>query len=154
MALDNRNRRASAVAPSLPFRSVYPLPDGTLASEERYLMAGFYGGLVATAPVQLEQIGNISVRSATGTHQFDFADRFSGETSYSISPALEVGWSFNTSTGVLIIDTDANGDFGPYVVRATNASGNVDSNGFTVRVSDPAGTAYRGLTGNSIRRLM
>lgn len=155
MALDNRNRRASAITPSLPWRGMWPLPDGTLASEERYLMGGMYAGLIATPPVVLDVIGNISAKSNTGTFQYDFSDRFSGETSYSISPALEIGWSFNTSLGVLTIDTDADGTFGPYTVTASNGAGSVASNGFTVKVGPVEGRAYRGFArGTGVRRYL
>lgn len=154
MALDNRNRRASAITPGMPFRGMCPLPDTSLASEERYLMAGFYAGLIATLPILLEQIGNISTGSASGAHAYDFAGYFSGETGYSISPAVETGWTFNTSTGVLTIDTDADGTFGPYTVTASNGAGDVDSNPFTVKVGPVEARAYRGLVGRGLRRII
>lgn len=134
MALDNRNRRVSIINVGLPFRGMLPLPDGTLAAEERYLLAGYYAGLISSPPVQLDQLPNIAAGSNTGTYQYDLAPYFSGETSYSISPAVEAGWSFDTGTGVLTIDTDANGTFGPYTVTATNGAGSVVGNTFTVRV--------------------
>lgn len=53
--------------------------------------------------------------------------------SYAISPDLETGWSF--SAGVLTIDTDALGNFGPFTVTGINSSGQADSNTFTIQVA-------------------
>ena len=65
---------------------------------------------------------------------------FAGATSYSILPAIEAGWSFDTDTGVLTVDTDVAGTFGTYVVTGTNAGGSDDSNAFNVIISDIADT--------------
>lgn len=88
----------------------------------------------ASAPLLVESISNKSVASNSGTYQYDFSTKFFGATSYSIAPALEVGWSFNTSTGVFEIDTDADGTFGPYTVTGTNVTGSTDQNAFIVIV--------------------
>lgn len=79
-------------------------------------------------------IPSISKTFNTGTFQFDLSTYFTGATSYSIAPAVETGWSFNTSTALFEIDTDAVGVFGPYIVTGTNAGGDTPSNGFTVTV--------------------
>jgi hypothetical protein len=99
-------------------------------------------------PILLGQIPNLSAGFDTGTHQYELGAYFSGATSYAIDPPVETGWTFNTTTGQLEIDTDAEATFGPYVVTATNANGDTDSNAFTVRVSAwdalgyMSGTAY------------
>lgn len=94
---------------------------------------GMSGGAIA-APIFAGTIPNILKALNSGTYQFDLSTYFTGATSYSIAPVVEAGWSFDTNTAVLVIDTDAAGTFGPYVVTGTNASGTSDSNGFTVRV--------------------
>lgn len=106
------------------------------------MLAGLYSGLVAVAPVQLNPVPNLSAGFDTGTHDFDLSDYFSGQTSYSIDPAVEVGWTFNTSTGVLTIDTDDANTFGPYNVTAINGAGSIESNDFTVKVSVSTVTGY------------
>lgn len=35
MAIDTADRRASAIMPGLPFRGLYPLPNGTIAGNDR-----------------------------------------------------------------------------------------------------------------------
>lgn len=88
-----------------------------------------------SAPIFQGTIPDIFERKDTGTHDYDLSPYFIGADSYSISPAVEAGWNFNTSTGVLTIDTDALGLFGPYTVTATNAFGTADSNAFDVEVA-------------------
>ncbi len=135
MAIDTARRRRSAVHHGLPFLRTLPFPDTQVSVEDRYLVAGFYVGIIPTVPEQLDQLPNRSAESDTGTYQYDLSVFFSGANSYSIAPALEVGWSFDTNTGILEIDTDADGTFGPYTVTATNAAGNTDGNAFTVSVA-------------------
>ena len=147
MAIDTALKRRSIVHLGMPWRGVLPSPDGTLTASDRYVLSGLYSGLVAAAPTLLIPIGNISAPFDTGTYEFDLSDNFSGQTSYSIAPAVETGWSFNTSTGVLTIDTDVADTFGPYTVTATSTGGNTDSNAFTVKVSVSTGSIY----GNSAR---
>lgn len=89
----------------------------------------------ASAPTLLDQIPNLSAAFDSGTHQYDLSDYFANADTYAIDPAVETGWSFDTGTGILEIDTDVEDTFGPYVVTATNAQGDTDSNGFTVSVS-------------------
>jgi hypothetical protein len=88
-----------------------------------------------SAPTFQGTIPDIFERKDTGTHDYDLSPYFIGADSYSISPAVETGWSFNTSTAALTIDTDALGLFGPYTVTATNAFGTADSNAFDVEVA-------------------
>jgi hypothetical protein len=87
------------------------------------------------APVLQGSIPDFFERKDTGNHQYDLGAYFIGADSYAISPAVETGWNFNTSTGVLTIDTDAIGLFGPFTVTATNAFGSTPSNAFDVEVA-------------------
>lgn len=86
-------------------------------------------------PVLQGTIPDIFERKDTGTHEYNLGAYFIGADSYAISPAVETGWNFNTSTGVLTIDTDALGSFGPYTVTASNAFGDTPSNAFDVEVA-------------------
>lgn len=108
-------------------------------------------GALNAVPVLIGSIPNISAAFDSGTHQYDLSEYFSGATSYAIDPAVEAGWSFNTGTGVLEIDTDDESTFGPYTVTATNASGSTASNAFTVKVSESTAHAFRGIRGRGIR---
>lgn len=135
MAVDTQLRRLSIIELGFRARGFLPIPDGSVDAEDRYMHLGLYSGNIGTAPQLVGSIGNISVGADSGTHAYDLAANFAGATSYAISPAVETGWSFNTSSGLLTIDTDAIGSFGPYTVTATNASGDTDSNAFTVKVS-------------------
>ena len=127
--------------------------NGTLAGEIRQVVGrGYFNS--AVGPIQVEQLPNFAAGSATGTHAYDLADYFTGETSFSIAPAVEVGWTFNTGTGVLTIDTDADGTFGPYTVTAINGAGSTAGNTFTVKVSASTIPAYRGLHKHGVRRYM
>lgn len=146
MALDTRLRRGSAVHVGMPWRSFIPRPDNTITAEDRYALAGQYSGLIATPPTQIEQVPNISAPFDTGTYEYNLSAFFEGATTYSIDPAVEVGWNFDTDTGVLTIDTDDADTFGPYTLTASNASGDTDSNLFTVKVSAATVRTYPGLT--------
>lgn len=86
-------------------------------------------------PTQTSTIDDISVTDVQPTYTFDLGSHFSGATSYSISPPVESGWSFNTSTAQLTIDTNALGTFGPFAITAFNGTGSIASNTFTVTVS-------------------
>ena len=92
----------------------------------------------ATAPVFTGTIPDISVAENTGTHDYDYSTYFTGATSYSISPAVETGWTFNTSTAELQIDTDEVNTFGPYTITGTNLSGSDSSNAFDIVVTEEA----------------
>lgn len=113
------------------------------------VLRGFFDS--AVAPVLVDQVPNISAGFDTGTHDYDLSIYATGETSYAIAPALEVGWGFDTGTGVLTIDTDDEGTFGPYTVTYTNTAGNTDSNTFTVKVSAASATVYGQLIPDSFR---
>jgi len=96
-------------------------------------------------PVFSGTIPDISVTESTGTHSYDLSTYFTGATSYSISPSVEAGWSFNTSTAELVIDTDDTNSFGPYTVTGTNAGGSDNSNAFDIAVTAAVvDTGYRG----------
>lgn len=56
MAIDTRDKRASAIGGSLPWRSVYPLADGTIGQADRQIVSFLYSGILADAPVVAETI--------------------------------------------------------------------------------------------------
>lgn len=94
--------------------------------------------LVVTAgtlkPVFSGPIGNLGTDvNAT----FDLSGYATGETSYSISPALPAGMTFNTATGVLTVvvaSTPGPGNYGPFTVGYINSAGTTNSDAFTVTV--------------------
>lgn len=45
MAIDNKNKRLSAINVSLPWRGMYPVPDGSLDNGDRQTIVGLYRGL-------------------------------------------------------------------------------------------------------------
>lgn len=100
----------------------------------------------AIPPVFSGTIPNISRTLDTGTHTYDLGAYFSGADSYAIAPSVEAGWTFDTGTGELVIDTDEIGSFGPFTITATNANGDTDSNAFSVEVVaaavEPVGGHY------------
>lgn len=96
---------------------------------------GSFAGKSQNPPVFSGTIPDISHAENTGAHSYDLSTYFSGATSYSIAPAVETGWTFDTVTGELEIDTDDVGVFGTYVVTATNVAGSDDSNAFSVTVT-------------------
>lgn len=87
-------------------------------------------------PVFAGTIPDIEWNQNTGAHLYDLGGYFTGATSFSIAPAVETGWAFDTGNGELVIDTDAAGVFGPYVITGTNLAGTDDSNGFSVTVNE------------------
>ena len=107
---------------------------------------GSFAGKALAPPVFTGTIPDISVTENTGTHSYDLSTYFTGATSYSISPAVEAGWSFNTSTAELVVDTDDVNTFGPYTITGTNASGSDSSNAFGVTVVSAVKTG-RGSSG-------
>ena len=147
MALDSAANRFSMLNLGRPPVVPMIIPDGTIAEADRAHFLNLYAGIslsAVSAPVFAGELGDIYVNKNTGTYQFDYADQFSGSVdSYSISPAVETGWTFNTSTGVLTIDTDADGVFGNYTVTATNVSGSANANPFKVHIAASSGGAYR-----------
>lgn len=112
--------------------------NGTFAGEIRQVMLdGFFDS--AVPPLLVEQVPNLSARFDSGEHTFELEGYFAGETTFSIDPAVETGWSFDTDTGELTIDTDDAGTFGPYTITASNSAGDTDSNPFTVKISESSG---------------
>lgn len=92
-----------------------------------------YGGPSAP-PSQLNPIPDINVTDVQPTYTFDLSVYFGGASSFSISPAVETGWSFNTTTGELVVDTDVLGLYGPFALTVFNGTGSIASNSFTVNV--------------------
>lgn len=151
MAIDTALRRLSII--DFGVESTLSYPDGSVDIEDRYALLSLYAGNISAAPVWEDVIGNISAGFDTGEHSFDIAFFFSGGETYAIDPAVETGWTFDTNTGLLTIDTDDEGVFGPYTVTATNASGSTAGNPFIVKVSASTQRAYRGVRGGSgVRR--
>ena len=66
----------------------------------------------------------------------DISTYFTYPTSYSIAPAVETGWTFDTITGILTVNPNTAGQFIGYVVTGTNASGSVDSSNFNVTITN------------------
>lgn len=137
MALDTARRRKSAVYLTLPFRSILPVPDGNIETEDRYNLAGQYSGLVASAPAFSGAIPAILVVENNGAQNYDLGAYFSGATEFAIDPAVEASWTFDTGTGLLTIDTDTSAadNYGPYTVTGTNSAGSVNSNAFLVTIA-------------------
>ena len=52
MAVDTRNKRASAILFALPFGRVFPAPDGTIATADRKHIGFSYPGIAAGAPAE------------------------------------------------------------------------------------------------------
>ena len=93
------------------------------------------GGPVAvTTPVFTGTIPNIEGDFNDPDIITDTSVYFTGATSYSIAPTVETGWNFDTVTGILTVDTDVVGTFGPYIVTGTNVSGSAASNSFSVEI--------------------
>lgn len=96
---------------------------------------GSFVGKAASPPSFSGTIPDISLtESGTGTN-YALGAYFSGATSYSISPSVEAGWTFNTTTALLTVVPDTIGTYGPYTVTGTNSGGTADSNAFDVFVS-------------------
>ena len=51
MAIDTRNKRASAIGVSLPWRGLFPLPDAVISVDDRVLLGGYYSGIIPAPPV-------------------------------------------------------------------------------------------------------
>ena len=95
---------------------------------------GSFAGKALAAPVFSGTIPDLAYDTDTGQYNTDTGAYFTGATSYSIAPAVPATWTFNTSTGLLTVDTDED-YFGNFVVTGTNASGSDDSNSFSVTIS-------------------
>jgi len=77
------------------------------------------------------QLNDLTVQS-NATKTIDYSGYFSNATSYSISPSVESGWSFNVSTGILTILEDAVAQYGSYVITGAGTGASADSNAFYV----------------------
>jgi hypothetical protein len=133
VAVDTFLRRLSMM--DFGIESTLSIPDGSVDAEDRYALLDLYAGNISAVPEFIDQIGNIAAAFDSGTHAYDLSLYFSGATSYAIDPAVETGWTFDTNSGLLTIDTDDEDTFGPYTVTATNASGDTVGNAFTVKVA-------------------
>jgi hypothetical protein len=92
--------------------------------------------LLAT-PSFVANLSNVSYNKNNGTQTYNTSIAFTGViTSYSISPGLDAGITFNTATGVISTDTTVAtvATHGPYIVTATNGNGNTPSNAFTISI--------------------
>jgi hypothetical protein len=98
-------------------------------------LGGDYSNKAASPPVFTGTIPDITGTEGDADIITDLSTYFSGATSYSIAPTVEAGWDFDTSTGILTVDTDDVNTFGTYVVTGTNAAGSDDSNAFSVIIS-------------------
>lgn len=94
---------------------------------------------LAVPPILVSSIQDRTFFLDTGEYEYDLSQFFTGASTFAIDPAVETGWDFDTNTGILAIDTDDDGDFGPYVVTATNENGDTDSNEFSIEVTEAAG---------------
>ena len=136
MAVDTAARRFSML--NFGRTPVYPLfiPDGSVDDGDRLHLLNLYSGIALSAvtpPVFSGSLSNIDV-TTNSEKIIDYSSYFTGATSYSISPAVETGWSFNTSTGVLtILESDVS-RYGAYTITGTNSGGSDSSNEFYVSV--------------------
>lgn len=131
--LDSRQKRAAVIGTA---RAWYrnPHPSG-MDAPQRASVAQVYPVALFTqpAPIFTGTIDDISELYDSGSYMYDFTTYYTYATSYAISPDLETGWSF--VSGVLTIDTDGLGNFGPFTVTGINSSGQTDSNTFTIQVA-------------------
>jgi len=96
---------------------------------------GLFSGKALAAPVFSGTIPDASYDFDSGNQITDYSSYFTGATSYSISPSVESGWSFDTLTGILTVDTDDANTFGPFTITGTNLSGSDSSNAFNITVN-------------------
>lgn len=107
-------------------------------------LGGDYSSKAASPPVFSGTIPTISGTEGDADIITDLSTYFSGATSFSIAPTVEAGWTFDTGTGILTVDTDVAATFGTYVVTGTNAAGTDDSNAFSVVISEASTGGQRG----------
>lgn len=147
MAIDSAGKRYSmmnfGVNPVIPMI----IPDGTIAASDRSHFLNLYSGIdlgAVTAPVFAGTIPDIRVKEKSGTYTYDYSGYFTGTVdSYSISPAVPSGYSFDTTTAILVVDSKYKGDFGPFTITATNAGGSDSSNAFGVSTFAAAASPTR-----------
>ena len=119
-----------------PFDTVLPLANGEIGQADRQHLMGAYAGILAlgAAPVFTGVIPDLSYDTDSGNQITDYSSYFTNATSYSIAPAVEAGWNFDTITGILTVDTSIVGSFS-YVITGTNVSGSAASNSFGVTIT-------------------
>jgi hypothetical protein len=136
MAVDTAGKRYSFINFGRPPPSALIIPDGTIAASDRAHFLNLYSGISLSAvspPVFTGTVDDIRVREKSGTYTYDYSGYFTGTVdSYSINPAIPTGYSFDTATGVLIVDSKYKGVFGGFVITATNTGGSDSTNSFTV----------------------
>lgn len=146
MALDTAANRYSMLNFGRPPVVPMIIPDGTIDASDRAHFLNLYSGIslsAVSAPTFTGELHNIFLAKNSGTHSYNYSSHFSDATSYSISPSVEAGWTFNTSTGVLVVDTDADGVFGNYTITGTNVSGSANANPFKITVNASSGGSYK-----------
>ena len=62
MAINTRDRRASAGACGLVMLVALPIPDGTIGAADRAHSAGFYAGIALDAPVSLVAVPDSTIQ--------------------------------------------------------------------------------------------
>jgi hypothetical protein len=107
-------------------------------------LGGDYSNKAPTQPAFSGTIPDITGDEGADDIGTDLSTYFNGATSYSIAPTVEAGWSFDTVTGILLVDTDAAGTFGTYVVTGTNGAGSDASNAFSVIITATTTTTKGG----------
>lgn len=109
----------------------------------RYSLRRLAGGIeqipvqpvtILSKPVQVATIPNLNYRINTGIQTYAAGTAFTSASSYSISPALDAGITFNTATGTITTNTSVAtaGTHGPYTITATNSNGSTISNAFNI----------------------
>jgi hypothetical protein len=106
---------------------------GTFDGEIRQVvLRGFFDS--AVVPVQVDQVPNIVVKANTGSYDFPLEQYFTGETSFSITGSA-IGITFNTTTGVLTVNSATASGTSTFTVTAINGAGSTVGNSFTVKIS-------------------
>lgn len=139
MALDSRQKRAAVIGTARAwYRNPHPsnMDESQRAAVSQVYPVASFSALAP--PVFAGTIPDITGNEGDADIVTDLSVYFTGATSYSISPAVEAGWSFDTGTGILTVDTDDANTFGPYTVTGTNAAGSDSSNAFDVIISTVA----------------
>jgi len=136
MAIDTAAKRFSML--NFGTQPIIPLfiPDGSVDEGDRLHLLTLYSGIslsAVTPPTFNGSLSDIDV-AANSEKTIDYSGYFTDATSYSISPAVESGWSFNTSTGVLTILESGVSRYGAYTITGTNTGGSANSNEFYIHV--------------------
>ncbi len=91
---------------------------------------------IQVAPTFTGTIPDVTANQGVPNVTLDTGSYFTGAMSFTISPAIEEGWNFSLFTGILTIDTNPVGGFGPYTVTGTDVIGSVNSNTFNITVNE------------------